>query len=352
MHSFVYESLPVRVVFGSGTADGVAEEVERLGCRRAVLVTTPGRAAMADRVAASLGDRLAGRLACARMHTPVEVTGRALVEVAASGADCTVAVGGGSAIGLSKAIALETGLPQIVLPTTYAGSEMTPIVGQTRDGVKTTQKAASVQPRVVIYDVDLTVGLPVPLSVVSGLNAVAHGVEALYARDANPLVSIAAEDGVRALAAGLPEIARRPSDREARAGALYGAWLCGLCLGSVGMALHHKLCHVLGGTFDLPHAETHAVVLPHAFAWNAPAVPDAAKRLARALAVDDPVRGLWELCRRLGAPASLEAIGMPREGIARAVELAARDPYWNPRPVNAEGIRDLLARAWAGEPPS
>jgi alcohol dehydrogenase class IV len=182
-------------------------------------------------------------------------------------------VGGGSTTGLGKAIALATGLDQIVVPTTYAGSEMTPILGQTERGVKTTQRSPAILPEVVIYDVDLTLTLPPALTATSGLNAIAHAVEALYAQDRNPIVSLMAEEGIAALARSLPVLVDAASDLAARSDALYGAWLCGACLGAVGMALHHKLCHTLGGSFDLPHAETHAVVLPHAVAYNSAAAP-------------------------------------------------------------------------------
>jgi len=285
------------------------------------------------------------------MHTPVEATDKALEVVGELEADAVVAVGGGSATGLGKAIALRTDLPQIVLPTTYAGSEMTPILGETKDGVKTTQRTPKVLPEVVIYDVDLTLGLPPAIAVTSGINAMAHAVEALYARDRNPVISLMAEEGIRSLARALPGIVEDPHDREARADALYGAWLCGACLGAVGMALHHKLCHVLGGTFDLPHAETHTIVLPHAAAYNAPAAPDAMDRIARALGVADAAKGLFELAGRLGAKQALRDIGMPADGVGQAVKATLAAPYWNPRPLEEDALRNLLTRAWNGDPP-
>jgi alcohol dehydrogenase class IV len=285
------------------------------------------------------------------MHTPVEVTARAVERVRALGADCTVAVGGGSTTGLGKAIALATGLDQIVVPTTYAGSEMTPILGQTERGVKTTQRSPAILPEIVIYDVDLTLTLPPALTATSGLNAIAHAVEALYAQDRNPIVSLMAEEGIAALARSLPVLTDAASDLAARSDALYGAWLCGACLGVVGMALHHKLCHTLGGSFDLPHAETHAVVLPHAVAYNSAAAPAAMSRIARALGSGDAARGLYDLAGRLGAPRALRELGMSEEGIERAADLAVQNPYWNPRPVERDAVRDLLARAWSGAPP-
>ncbi|WP_133123110.1 maleylacetate reductase, partial [Methylobacterium frigidaeris] len=224
-------------------------------------------------------------------------------------------------------------------------------VGETRDGIKTTQTSDRIRPEVVVYDVDLTLGLPVPMSATSGMNAIAHAVEALYAEDRNPIVSLMAEEAIRALARALPAIAADPRDRAARSDALYGAWLAGACLGTVGMALHHKLCHVLGGTFDLPHAETHTVVLPHAVAYNALAAPEAMGRIARALGAEDAAQGLYDLARGLGAPTALAGLGMPEAGIERAAEAAVASPYPNPRPLAREGIRRLLDNAYHGRRP-
>ena len=351
MDSFVYESLPSRVIFGSGTRARLAEEIDRLGLRRVLVLSTPPQRADAERLAASLGTRAAAVFAEAAMHTPVDVTERAMAQVTALKVDGTVAVGGGSTTGLGKAIALRSDLPQLVMPTTYAGSEMTPILGETQDGRKTTQRSAKVLPEVVIYDVELTLTLPPALSSTSGMNAIAHAVEALYSPDRNPIVSLMADDGIASLGRALPKIVQDPADRSARADALYGAWLCGCCLGSVGMALHHKLCHTLGGTFDLPHAETHTVVLPHAIAYNAVAAPEAMSRIARALGTQDAATGAYDLAGRLGARRALRDLGMPENGIELAADLASQSPYPNPRPIARAAIRDLIARAWAGVPP-
>jgi alcohol dehydrogenase class IV len=183
------------------------------------------------------------------------------------------------------------------------------------------------------------------------MNAMAHAVEALYARDRNPVISLMAEEGIRSLANALPQIMEDPHDPTARSDALYGAWLCGTCLGAVGMALHHKLCHVLGGTFNLPHAETHTIILPHAAAYNAPAATDAMKRVARALGTVDAAQGLFDLAGRLGTKQSLRDIGMPEEGIEQAVRATLAAPYWNPRPLEEAALRSLLTRAWNGHPP-
>jgi alcohol dehydrogenase class IV len=285
------------------------------------------------------------------MHTPVEVTADAMRVVAEHAVDALLAIGGGSTTGLGKAIAFRTDLPQIVVPTTYAGSEATPILGETEGGRKVTKSDPRILPEVIVYDVDLTMTLPVSLSVTSGINAVAHAVEALYAKEANPIISLMAEEGIGAIARALPRIHSNPKDEVARADALYGAWLCGVCLGSVGMALHHKLCHTLGGSFDLPHAETHTIVLPHALAYNAPAIPAVMETLRAVLKTDDPATALYDLAGRIGARRALCEIGMPPDGIDIATDRALANPYWNPRALEREPIRALIARAYAGERP-
>ncbi|MDQ0473901.1 maleylacetate reductase [Labrys wisconsinensis] len=352
MQGFVYERLPARVIFGHGTFRRLPEEVAGLGLERALVLATPQQAQEAERLAATLAGRCVGTFAGARMHTPVEVTAEALETVTARQADGLIAIGGGSTTGLAKAIALRTDLPQIVVPTTYAGSEMTPILGETTDGRKTTQRSLKVLPEVVIYDVDLTLTLPAGLSGTSGINAIAHAVEALYARDGDPITALMAEEGIRALARALPKIAGDPLDRAARGDALYGAFLCGACLGAVGMALHHKLCHILGGAFDLPHAQTHAIVLPHALAYNAAAVPQAVARIERALGGVDAPRRLHDLAGAVAAPRALRDVGMPEAGIARVADLALANPSWNPVPLERDGIERLIRRAWEGLPPA
>jgi maleylacetate reductase len=351
MRPFVYNALPARVVFGVGTIGQVADEVRGLGCRRALILSTPQQRGEAERLAKQIGDLAAGVFAGAVMHTPVEVTEQAMDHLRNLGADCTIALGGGSTIGLGKAIALRSDLPQIAIPTTYAGSEATPILGETENGRKTTQRSPRVLPEVIVYDVDLTLTLPPGLTATSGMNAMAHAVEALYAQDANPVTSLLAEQAIAVLAQALPRITANPGDREARADALYGAWACGTCLGSVGMALHHKLCHVLGGSFGLPHAETHTVMLPHATAFNAAAAPEAMASVARALTATDAAQGLFDLAGELGAPRSLREIGMPEGSLDEAADIAVMSPYWNPHPIERNAIRALLQDAYDGRRP-
>jgi maleylacetate reductase len=330
------------------------DELDRLGARRALILSTPEQVQLAERVKSILGERAAGVCAQAVMHVPVEVARAAREMAQASDADCCVAIGGGSTIGLGKAIALESSLPIIAVPTTYAGSEMTPIFGLTEGRLKRTGRDARVLPRTVLYDPSLTLSLPPDISAASGINAMAHAVEALYAEDANPITSLMAEESIRALGESLPTIVRAPGDVPMRSRALYGAWLAGTCLGAVGMALHHKLCHTLGGTFNLPHAQTHAAMLPHTAHYNHRAAPVALQKVARALGGHDSADAgplLFELNRQLGIPLALAEIGLPESGLDEAADLACKNPYANPRPIERDAIRQLLQDAWEGRAP-
>jgi maleylacetate reductase len=347
---FFYESLPMRVSFGAGYRSKLADEVNKLGLKRVLVLSTEFQKDLAQEISDSLGDLSAGVYAKAEMHVPIETAQDAQRFATEAGADGCIAVGGGSTTGLGKAIALEYGTPIIALPTTYAGSEMTPVWGLTADGVKKTGKDPRVLPTSVIYDPELTLSLPVGMSVTSGFNAIAHAVEALYAPDGSPIISLMAEEGVRALIKALPNVAGDPDNIGHRSDALYGAWLCGATLGATTMSLHHKLCHTLGGTFNLPHAETHTVVLPYALAYNAPAAPTAVEALRRATGSTDPATRLRELSLELGAPASLRDLGLTEENVETAVDLATRNPYANPREVTAGGIRRLLTAALNGAP--
>jgi alcohol dehydrogenase class IV len=351
MLEVTYQTLPSRVLFGPGRIAALPAEVERLGARRALVLSTPGKRALAEDAARRLGPLCAGILARAVMHVPVEIAEEGRAEARRLEADCTVAIGGGTTIGLAKGIALTTGLPIIAIPTTYSGSEVTPVQGLTEGGVKRTVRDPKLLPRTVIYDPELTLALPPEVSGPSGINAIAHCVEALYARDANPITSLMAEEGIRALGASLPLVVRQPDDLAARSQALYGAWLAGTALGTVGMALHHKLCHTLGGTFNLSHAETHTLILPHAAAYNRAAAPEAMARIARALGADDAPAALFDLATRLGAEMRLAAFGLSEADLDRAADLALETPYPNPAPVTRERVRALLQDAYQGRRP-
>lgn len=352
MDPFTFEPLPQRVVFGSGTLAKVGDELDRLEARRALVITTKGHAAAGRELADQLGTRAAGTFAGAVMHTPVDVTTKAMERVREVAADALVTLGGGSTIGLGKALAIRTGLPHLAIPTTYAGSEATPILGETDGGRKSTRRDLAILPSVVVYDVELTLTLPLDLTVTSGLNAMAHAVEALYAKDRNPVVSLFAERGLAALARALPDITRDPDGRDARSDALFGTWLCGTCLGTVGMALHHKICHTLGGSFGLPHAATHAVVLPHAIAYNEPAARAELSPVARLFGAATAAGGVWDFAQSLGAPATLSSLGMKETEVDRAVALMLESPYWNPRPLVATELRALVDDAFFGRRPA
>ncbi len=351
MHGFTYTANAARVVFGAGALRHLAREIDALGARRALVLCTPEQSEAAQRVATLLGERAAGIFARAVMHVPIETAREARDEARRLGADCAVAIGGGSTTGLGKAIALDSGLPIVAIPTTYAGSEMTPIYGLTEGGIKKTGRDARVLPRTVIYDPELSLSLPLDMTVTSGLNAIAHAAEGLYAHDGNPITALMAEDGIRAIAKALTMLVNDPQHLAARGDALYGAWLCGTVLGAVAMGLHHKICHTLGGSFNLPHADVHAVILPHALAYNAAHAPEAMVRIARALGSRDAAQGVFELAVAHGAPTSLRAIGMPPDGLDRAADLAATTPYPNPRPLERAALRALLQRAFDGTEP-
>ena len=349
MRAFVYNALPARVVFGPGSVAKLAEEIARLGAKRALLLTTPGRAAMVAAVSKNLP--VAGVFDKVVMHTPLEAANQARELAAKLGADCCVAVGGGSTIGFGKAIALTSGLPVIAVPTTYSGSEMTTIWGLSEGGAKKTGRDPKVLPKAVIYDPELTLELPPAVSAASGMNAIAHCAEALYAHDGNPIISLMAEEGIRALAAALPVVVKFSRNLEARSDALYGAWLAGATISTTSVALHHKLCHVLGG-LGLPHAETHAIVLPHAMRYNEEAAPQAMARICKALQNDNAAAGIYDLEKKLGLPMRLADIGMKEADLERAARIASEAPYPNPRKVEYAPVLELLRDAYQGRRPS
>jgi len=350
---FIFPGIRSRVVFGSGTIAQVAAEMERLGRRKALVLTTPQQRtdgeALADKIG---GSARATVFSGATMHTPVDVTRQAIDAFKDSGADCVIALGGGSSIGLGKAIAVRTGVDQIAVPTTYAGSEMTDILGETENGEKTTRRDPAILPETVIYDVDLSMTLPKAMTVSSGMNSIAHAAEALYAPDRNPILSMMAADAVRSFATALPAVVANSADWRGRADALYGAWLSGATLGGTSMALHHKLCHTLGGSFDTPHAETHAILLPHTIGFNAEAVGDLLQPISDALGGATAGKALHRFAARLDAPTRLRDLGLTESDLDRAAAIAVKKPYFNPRPFGEADIRALLQNAWIGrEPP-
>ncbi|MCY1162658.1 Maleylacetate reductase [compost metagenome] len=353
-NEFVYDIPQSRVIFGAGSLKNLKAEIEALGAKKALILCTPEQVELAEKISGLLGSSSVGIFPKAVMHVPVETAKEAVAVAKKLGADCAIAVGGGSTTGLGKAIALEYDLPILAIPTTYAGSEMTPVYGITENGIKKTGKDSRVLPKTVIYDPELTLSLPLDMSITSGINAIAHAAEGLYAQNGNPIMSLLAEEGIRALADGLRLLKKNDQDIEARSLCLYGAWLCGYVLGNVGMAIHHKLCHTLGGSFNLPHAPTHTVVLPHAIAYNETAVPEAMERIKRALGTTESTaaNALFDLVSELEGPTSLAELGLTEAGLDKATEIALSNPYWNPEPIEKNAIRHLLQNAFEGIRPN
>jgi len=361
MYDFVYNALPGRVVFAIGAAGQIASELELLGARHALVITSGSNRAHAETVAGSLADRSAGIYEDAKAHVPIEQAEAAREAARELKADALISIGGGSPIGLAKAIAHELKIPMIAVPTTYSGSEMTSLVGITRDGVKRTVASPAILPKTVIYDPALTYAVPAAATAATGMNAIAHCVEATYVSSANPVSTLLAETGLRALAKGLPAAVRDGSNVQARSDALYGAYLAGAALGATGIAIHHKVCHVLGGTFGIGHGDANAIMLPQAVHFNAAAARGPIAGVARALGASDSASEdkaaaaaapfLFDFVADMGAPTSLESVGLPHDALDEAARISIELINDNPRPVDYEGVRALLEDAWTGQRP-
>ncbi len=341
---FVHESFGSRVVFAPKARYRVADEVSRLSARRVLVIAARAMKPHADVLIDQLGPAVSARIDGVTQHVPAEAAREAVLTAGSLDVDLVVCIGGGSATGLAKAVARDTGRrPILAIPTTYAGSEMTPIWGTTEGGRKATGRDSRVLPRVVVYDPELTLGLPASMSGASGMNALAHCVEGLYAADASPVTVLLAEEGIRALARSLPLVIEHPDDLMARSTALYGAWLAGWTLGTVRMGIHHTICHVLGGTFGLPHAGTHSAVLPHAAGVQR-------SRGARGHGHAGPVSVHRRSCRRRcgisratsGPRRRLLSLGFRREDAAAAAAMVVEANPLNPRPVTKEEVEQLL----------
>lgn len=358
MRDFTHQHTASRTVFGVGALARVAEEVRALGLARVMLIGSPSAAGAAATIATSLGGDLELRWEDTAQHVPVELAERARGAAAEHGVDGVVCVGGGSAVGLAKAVALTHRVPVVAVPTTYAGSEQTPVYGLTGDGHKETGTDPAVQPRVVVYDPALTVGLPARVTGTSAFNALAHAIEGLWAPGANPITSTLAHESVRAITASLPRVIDAPDDLDGRGDLLYGAALAGMVLGATSAGMHHKICHVLGGRSGLVHADAHAVVLPHVVAFNAPALPTEMSRLSSALgaADSDPAGQLWQLAARSGLPTRLSDLAGPagpldRGSLLPVAEEVCAEVSANPVPLSVPAVHALLERAFDGAPP-
>ena len=348
---FEHETYGQRVRFASGAAaEATAEEIARLGAGRVMVIAAGAAAELAARVTADVPvahvhDEVV-------MHVPVEVAERARAAATAHKVDAIVSIGGGSATGLAKAVALTSGLPIVAVPTTYAGSEATNVWGLTEGAQKTTGVHPRVLPTAIVYDASLMLSLPLEMSVASGLNAMAHCVDSMWAPRTDPIDAALAEEGIRALATGLPLVTANPQGLAGREQTLYGAYLAAVAFTSAGSGLHHKICHVLGGRYDLPHAPTHAVVLPYVLALNGPAAPEAAHRIARAFGSTTALDGLQALRQRLAAPRALREYGFEESKIPDAVQaILPVVPASNPVAVTVDDLSGLLHDAWSGADP-
>jgi maleylacetate reductase len=347
---FDHETLGQRVRFASGRAhESLAAEIDLLDASRVMLIASRDERKLAESITAGLPVAVMHDEVV--MHVPTDVADRAREVAAQHDVDLLLCIGGGSTTGLAKAVALTSRVPIVAVPTTYAGSEATNVWGMTESSTKTTGVDDGVLPRAVVYDASLMLSLPVGMSIASGLNALAHCVDSLWAPRADPINAALAVEGIRALDAGLPAVLADPSGLEGREQALYGAYLSAVAFASAGSGLHHKVCHVLGGMFDLPHAQTHAVVLPHVLALNAPSAPEAATRIAAAFGSTDAVSGLATLRERVDAPRALRDYGLREDDIAPAARaVLAAAPADNPTPLTIENVTALLRAAWEGAP--
>jgi maleylacetate reductase len=321
-------------------------ELDAQGLHRTMLIVSIRRPKLAELGRSALGHRLIVEWSAVRQHVPRELADRAAAAARAADADSILAVGGGSTIGLGKAVAVSTGLPLVAVPSTYAGSEMTPIYGITEGQDKRTARDNAALPRIVAYNPDLFLALPPAIVGPSGLNALAHCAEALWAPLSDPITDALAVEGAHRLQRSLPQ-AYNTSDPGARADVLIAACLAGIALGTVGTSLHHSLCHLLGGMCDAPHAETHAMVLPYVVGYLQPALPRVMMRLAEAMdcASDDLATQVWSLARGVGAPAGLRAVGISQESLDAVAQAAVDKPVHSPRELSLQALQNLLRAA-------
>jgi len=354
MENFTHDSLPARVVFGAGTIAKLGEEIDRLGSKKALFCCTPGRKDDVTKLIAPLDNISAGLCPIAKQYVPLPMVEEGRLVAKEKGADCVVSYGGGTSVGLAKAIALDLEIPVISAITTFSGSETTNLQAIFTDGVRIGYKSDWMLPRTIIYDPETAMGVPLKIMIPSGINAIAHGVEAFYAQGASPVNDLIAGEGISSLASALKRMSSGHDDVEARGDGLYGAWLCGTALGSAGVALHHKFAHVLGSTFGLEHSMAHTVALPHSVAYTLAGAPKAMQGIAQALgdSSKDAATALYELNVAIGAPTSLKDIGMPEEGIEKAAKMISDDPYPNPVAIEYDPIKAMIEDAWHGRAPT
>ncbi len=303
---FVHDTYAQRIAFGRGAIRRLSKETAKLGVHRLLLLSTPGQAAAAKAVTVPLHNAVVGHYSGAVGHVPIEVVEDAIEEARHVDADGFL----------------------------WRRLNHRPW----KDPFTRSRPAAGDNP-------ELSRNLPPDVSATSGINALAHAVEALYAANANPLTDLMATESIRALGEGLPAVIADPQSIDARERALFGAWLSGSALAATNMGIHYKLAHVLGGTFGLNHAAVHTVLLPHAAAYNRAVALRAMGLISKALGVDDAATGIFDLISGLGAPTALREIGLPATVLDQVASLATEKEIANPAPVTTEGVRLLLENA-------
>jgi maleylacetate reductase len=349
--TFEHRSLPWNILFGVGAIQRLPEEMNKLGLSNALVLSSPEQAGQGHEVVKILAGRVVGLFEKAAMHVPLATVEQAAKEARRLNADSTVSIGGGSTTGLGKALALKLSLPNIAIPTSYAGSEMTNIWGITEGGQKMTGRDDAVLPTLTIYDPELTLTLPPEFAGPSGLNAMAQAVVNVASQKENPFVSAMALEAIRKLSHGLPIIMSEPDNLAARSEVLLGACFAGGAIGAGTSSLHHRLCHTFGGVLDTPHAETHAILLPHSVAYNAAAAADGTEKIAQAMGVEDAAIGIHELAKVVGAPVSLRQIGVAHDDLDRIVALVMEAPPENPEAITSVRLRAMLENAFRGHAP-
>lgn len=348
---FEFEALPWQIIFGNGALKRLPSELDKHGLSRALVLSTLEQRHHADIVADLIEQRCAGIFDQAVMHVPIETVSAAQAVAKSLDVDCTVSIGGGSTTGLGKALALKSDLPNIAIPTTYAGSEMTNVWGITQDARKTTGRDHKVLPTFTIYDPELTLQLPAFISGPSGINAMAQAVVNATSPRPNPIISALALDGIRALATSLPTVVKQPNNLDARNQALYGACLCGAALGAGITSLHHRLCHTLGGSFNTSHADTHAILLAYSVEYNQAAVPTGTQRVAEALGVKDAARGIFDLLHKVSDKTNLQQLGLKEGDLDNAADIATEKACNNAVEVTRDKVRELFFNAYHGNGP-
>jgi alcohol dehydrogenase class IV len=364
---WTHTALAQQLVFGSGSVGRLPELVKLLGARKALLVTTEGRLASpeGEQVVRLLGRSLASTFAEVQSHVPVPLVQQAVLQARRDGIDVVVSFGGGSCADLGKAVCFfleqEAGMPgashidrpvipHISVPTTYSGAELTPFFGMTDPTTKQKQGAGgpTSAPVVAVYDPDLTASTPTRVRAETGMNALAHCVEAAYSPHRTPEAEAIALAGAHRIHAALPAVVADTSDMDALAAMLEGAALAGRCLLNAGMGVHHGLAQLVGGRTGIPHGLANAILLTHAVAFNEPAVPDAVARLAGALGATDAAAAVDGLREAVGLPGRLSEVGVAEDDLEAVARLsqANHNVARNPRPVSEDDALAILRAAW------